>query len=84
MPLVLNVDRAYLRHSELALLFSDHGKSRCVRYYGRKKSPAEAGLFVSGVLGDLNLISLHPFLAFGSHERDRLAFAQAFEACAFD
>ncbi len=83
MLLALNVDRAYLRHSEFTL-FPDHGKSHCVRYYGRKKAPPKRGFFVSGVLGDLNLISLHPFLAFGSHERDRLAFAQAFEACAFD
>lgn len=49
-----------------------------------KKSPALRGFFASGVLVDLNLISLHPFLAFGRHERDGLAFAQAFEACAFD
>lgn len=60
----------------ISRLYSDYSR--------RKKAPRCGAFFGSGVLVDLNLISLHPFLAFGRHERDGLAFAQAFEACAFD
>lgn len=44
------------------------------------KSPAVRGFFGSGVLSDLNLISLHAFLTFDGHEGHCLTFAQALEA----
>ena len=57
---------------------------RPVIFSRQKKAPPKRGFFGSGVLGDLYLIGLHSFLTLSGQEGDRLAFAQAFEASAFD